>query len=130
MFKGSQIVNELGKYIKKHLTGSGNIKKEPNICNVTIPLLYTVKPDKDALDDGISDDTPDEMGTITVQICIKTYDNKIGVNIFNGDLTIDHKSYPVASFDDYETECIKVLNYTKKRIIKYYPQYDFQFDSL
>ena len=85
---------------------------------------------KDALDDGISDDTPDEMGTITVQICIKIYDNKIGVNIFNGDLIIDHKSYPVASFDDYETECIKVLNYTKKRIIKYYPQYDFQFDSL
>ena len=130
MLKGSHIVNELGKYIKKHLAGSGNIKKEPNICNVTIPLLYTVKPDKDALDDCISKDIPDEMGTIIVEISITTYSDKIRVNIYNGDLTIDHNTYPIALFDDYETECIKVLNHTKKRIIKYYPQYDFQFDSL
>lgn len=129
MLKGSHIVNELGKYFKKHLTGSGTIKNESNLCTVTIPLLYTVKSDKDALDDGISDDTPDEMGTITVQICIKTYDNIIGVSIFNGDLTIDHKSYPVASFDDYETECKKILNHSKKKICSKYPLYDFQFES-
>lgn len=130
MLKGSYIVNELGKYFKKHLTGSGTIKNESNLCTVKIPLLYTVKPDKEALDDCISKDIPDEMGTIIVEISITTYSDKIRVNIFNGDLTIDHKSYPVASVDDYETECIKVLNYTKKRIIIYYPQYDFQFDSL
>ncbi len=130
MLKGSQIVNGLGKYLKKQLTGSGIIKNGPNICTVTIPLSYTVKSDIDALDDGISKDTSDEMGTITVQICIKTYDNKIAVSIFNGDFTIDHKTYPIASFDDYETECVKVLNHSKMRIIKTYPQYDFQFESL
>lgn len=127
MLKGGQIVNGLGKYIKKHLAGSGSIKNGSNTCTVTIPLLYTVKPDKDALGDGISGDTPDETGTITVQIYIKNCDNRIMVSIFNGDLTIDHKSYPVASFDDYETECIKILNHSKKGINKKYPQYDFQF---
>lgn len=127
MFKGGQIINGLGKYIKNHLTGSGIIKKESNICKVIIPLLYTEKPDKDVLDDGISKDTPDEVGTITVQIHIKNYDNRIAVTIFNGDLTIDHKSYTEVSFDDYETECEKILNNIKKRICKYYPQYVFQF---
>ena len=130
MLKGSQIVNRLGKYLKNHLTGSGTIKNEPNICTVNIPLLYTVKPDKDALDDGISKETPDEMGTITVQICIKTYANKIAVSIFNGDLTIDDRAYAIALFEDYETECKKVLNHSKKRISSKYPQYDFQFVSL
>ena len=130
MLKGSQIVNRLGKYLKNHLTDSGIINIGSNTCTVIIPLSYTVKSDKDALDDGISKDTPDEMGTITVEICIKTYDNKIAVSIFNGDLTIENKAYTIASFDDYETECEKILNHSKKRISKNYPQYDFQFDSL
>ena len=77
MLQGSQIVNRLGKYLENHLTGSGTIKNESNVCTVNIPLSYTVKPDKDAFDDGISKDTPDEMGTITVQIYIKTYDKKL-----------------------------------------------------
>lgn len=127
MLKGGQIVNGLGRYFKKHLTGSGIIKKGSNICTVIIPVLYTEKPDEDALDDGISKDIPDEMGTITVRIDIKNYDNRIFVNIFNGDLTIDHKTYTEASFEDYEKECEKILNHSKKRISKYYPQYDFQF---
>ena len=127
MLNGGQIVNRLGKYLKNHLTGSGSIKNGSNTCTVTIPLLYTEKPDNDALDDGISKDTPDKTGTITFQICIKTYDNKIAVSIFKGDLTIDHKSYPVVSFEDYETKCIEILNYTKKRISKKFPHYDFQF---
>ena len=130
MLKGSHIVNELGKYFKKHLTGSGTIKNESNLCTVKIPLLYTVKPDKEALDDCISKDIPDEMGTIIVEISITTYSDKIRVNIFNGDLTIDHNTYAIASFDDYETECKKVLNHSKKRISKNNPQYDFQFESL
>ena len=129
MLKGSQIVNRLGKYLKTHLTGSGTIKNEPNLCTVIIPLLYTLKSDKDALDDSISENGPDEMGTITVELSITTYADKISVSIYNGDLTIDHKTYPIASFADYETECIKVLNYSKKRISRYYPQYDFQFES-
>lgn len=129
MLQGSQIVNRLGKYLKNHLTGSGTIKNESNVCTVNIPLSYTVKIDKDAFDDGISKDTPDEMGTITVQIYIKTYDNKIAVSIFNGDLTIDYKTYTVASFEDYEKQCVKILNTVKKRISKKYPQYDFSFDS-
>ena len=127
MLKGGQLVNGLGKYLKKHLTGSGIIKKGSNICIVIIPLLYTEKSDKDTLDDGISKDTPDEMKTITVQIHIKNYDNRIAVTIFNGDLTIDHKSYTEASFDDYETECEKIRNKIVKRISKFYPQYVFQF---
>lgn len=130
MLNGSQIVNGLGHYLKRHLTGAGNIEKGSNSCKVIIPLSYIVKPDEDALDGGISIDTMDETGTITVQICIATYDNRIGVNIFNGDLTIDHKTYPVASFDDYETKCEKILNNLKKGISKSYPKYDFQFDTL
>ena len=130
MLKGSQIVNGLGKYLKKHLTGSGNIKRKPNSCTVIIPLLYTVKSDKDALNDGISEDAPDEMGTITVEINIATYADKVRVNIYNGDLTIDHKTYTIASFDDYETECIKVLNHSQKKISKTYPQYDFRFERM
>ena len=127
MLKGSQIVNALGRYLKRNLTGSGVIEKSPNACTVFIPLSYKLKPDKDALDNGISKDTLDEIGTITIQICITTYDNRIGVSILNGDLTLDHKSYTIASFDDYETECKVVVNNAKKRINKYYPQYDFQF---
>ena len=130
MLTGSQIVNGLGKFFKKHLTGSGIIEKRSNDCTVIIPLSYKVKPENDALDDVISCDTHDEMGTITVEISITTYDNKIRVNIFNGDLTIDHKTYNIALFNDYETECIKILNYSKKKIINKFPQYDFQFDSL
>lgn len=45
-------------------------------------------------------------------------------------ITIDHKTYTIASFDDYETECTIVLDNSKKRISKKYPQYDFQFYSL
>lgn len=130
MLQGSQIVNSLGKYIKKHLTGSGRIINESNMCTVIIPLLYTVKSDKDALEDGISEDAPDEMGTITVEFSITIYADKIRVNIFNGDITIDNKTYPIASFEDYVTGCEKVLNHSKKRIRTNYPQYDFQFDSL
>ena len=127
MLKGGQIVNGLGKYLKNHLTGSGNIKNGSNTCTVTIPLMYTEKPYQDTLDDGISKDTTDKTGTITFQVCIKTYDNKIAVSIFKGDLTLDLKSYPVGSFENYETKCIEILNYTKKRISKKFPQYDFQF---
>ena len=97
---------------------------------MTIPLLYTVKSDIEALDDGISKDTPDEAEKITVEFSITTYSNLIRVNIFNGDITIDHKTYPIASFDDYVTGCEKVLNHSKMRIRKNYPQYDFQFDGL
>ncbi len=130
MLKGSQIVDGLGKYIQKHLTGSGTIIKGLNVCTVIIPLLYTMKSDKDTLNDGISEDALDEMGTITIEFSITTYADKIRVNIFNGDLIIDHKTYPIASFDDYETECVKALNHSKKKIRKIYPQYNFQFESL
>lgn len=130
MAQGSQIVNRLGRYFKKHLTGSGTINNESNVCTVSIPLSYTVKPDKDTLDDGVNKDTPDEIGTITVQVRITTYNNAIVVSIINGDLYIDQKKYSIASFDDYEKQCEKILNNTKKRISKKYQQYDFQFDSL
>ena len=127
---GSQIVNGLGKFLKKHLTGSGTVEKDSNTCTVYIPISYTVKTNKDSLDDCVSKDTPDEMGTITVQICIKAYGDKIAVSIFNGDLTIGYKTYTIASFDDNKTGCEKVLNTVKKRIGSTYPQYDFKFDSL
>lgn len=130
MLQGSQIVNRLGKYLNKHIAGSGSIENRSNTCIVSIPILYTVIPDNDALQDGNSQDVPNETGTLTVHIYIKTYDNRIAISILNGDINIDFKTYTIASFDDYETQCLRVLNNSKTKICRKYPQYDFQFDSL
>ena len=120
-------VNQIGKYLYKHLDGAFNYKKSSNTYDVYLMLLYQIPYLQQIPGKGKE---YNDMHEMTLDINITTYQNKIRINII--ELTPDERNL---GYDLYNPEVLENLDDAKelilKRIInkvsKAYSEYDFLF---
>lgn len=68
----SKLVNKIGEYLYKNLDGAYKIKKDRNVCDVYITLLYQLKEEFGG--------NPNEVEEMSIIISITTYNDKIRID--------------------------------------------------
>lgn len=116
--QAGQIVNQVGKYLYKHLDGAFKFDKSSNMCDVYFLLLYQ------------REDSPD-MHEMHIDLNITTYQNKIRVNILEvtpEERTLGYNCYEPEVFSkDLESGKERIYNNVVRKVSKAYQDYEFIF---
>lgn len=125
--EGGQIVNKLGSYMYKNLSGAIKKQNSGNMCDIYFLIYYQVPLNK--RDHRISEDYND-MHEMTLNLNITTYQEKIRVNILEvspDELTLGCKTFKYDCVNDLEKFKNDVMKYVEKRVSNVYEEYDFVF---
>ena len=119
------IVNQLGKYMYKHLDGAYKFEKHPNMFDVYTVVIYSIPSDIVKLYKLYAD-----TNEIELNISITTYADKIRVNITEvspEEKTIGHDTFPLDIFTDMNKAYDIVYRKIVKRLTKEFSDFDFLF---
>lgn len=119
---GSQLVNQIGNYLYKHLDGAFKYTKDRNTYDVYVTLLYELKPEYGG--------TPNDVQEMTINISITTYANKIRVNTIEVTpqaRTLGFDLFPIDKMYDMELAMSMIKWKVGNRIRKAYNHYIILF---
>lgn len=111
-----QIVNKVGKYLKKHIDGAFKIEFSGMACEVTMRMYYQLE------------DQPDTFEEMHFIINITSYQNKVRVNLTED--TPEEKTIGQVILTDEELHDLslakkRILSTLKRAIAKEYSGYEF-----
>ena len=119
------VVNQLGRYMYKHLDGAYKFEKYINMFDVYTVVIYSIPSEIVKLYKLYADANEMEL-----DINITTYANKIRVNITEitpEEKTIGHDTYPLELFTNMNNAYEIVYAKICKRIAKEFADFDFLF---
>lgn len=120
-------VNQIGKYLYKHIDGAFKIHRSGNMCDVWFTLLYQIPRPFQIPGKGKEYNDVHEM---TINLNLTTYQNKIRFNILETDpneRTLGCYVIPPADLEDLERVKKYILQQTIKAVHKYYSEYEILF---
>ena len=123
----SQIVNKIGKYLKKGLDGAFKFKVSSNMCDVYVTVLYQLPWQQQIPGKGKEYNDVHEM---TLDLNITTYQNKIRVNVIEvspNAKTIGYDLFDPEALSDLEEAKKRIIKRVRARISKEYKDYLFLF---
>lgn len=118
----STLVNQIGKYLYKHLDGAYRSERDRNTFDVYVTLLYELKPEYGGI--------PNDVQEMTIIISITTYGDKIRVDTI--ELTPEERTL---GFDRFDVDDVRNLDHAMElikwkvgnRIRKAYKNYTILF---
>jgi len=119
------IVNQLGKYLYRHLDGAYSFKKSPNVYDVYTLVIYSIPSEIVKMYKLYSD-----TNEMSLDINITTYADKIRVNINQmspEEKNIGFDTYPLELFSNMNEAYDIVYKKIVKRITKAFGDFDFLF---
>ena len=127
MLPASQIVNVLGKYLKRNIDSAESIRFSSNMCDVVFTIYYQIPAEFQIPEKGEEYNDVHEM---KVDINITTYRNKVRINL----IEISPQSRTIG-FDVYEPELFTNMSYARdaimkkvqRRVSRAYKDFDFLF---
>lgn len=122
-YQGNQAVNIVGRFLYNHIDGAYNIKRSANSVDVYFIILYQKK-------EELREDSDKDMHEMKLNINITTYDDKLRMNIIElspEERTLGFNTFALKKFDDLNSGYDLVMKTLKKRLNKYYEDYDFIF---
>lgn len=134
----SQLLNSLGKYLFKTLSGATNFKKTSNTFDIYTIVLYQIPLDVKKKYNLPNNETTD-VQEITLNLNITTYQNKLRFNIIEKSpdeltlgckvINLDLQKYRKLKSNQQLFEAIKTeLNkYIYQKLEKRYSDYDFLY---
>lgn len=121
------VVNQLGKYMYRHLDGAFKFEKNPNSFDVYTVVIYSIPSEIVKLYKIYSE--TNEM-TLDINITYYPSNNKIRVNILEvgpEEKTIGFDTFPIEIFRDMNHGYEVVYKQIVKRITKAFADFDFLF---
>jgi len=120
-------VNQVGKYLYKHIDGAYKIHNSSNMVDVYMSIYYQIPmlSRKPGGDKEYSD-----LYEMKLNINITTYQNKIRVNMIEispEERTLGHKVYKPEQLEDVISACNMIMSDVRKRIVKIFEDYIFVF---
>lgn len=123
----AQVINQVGRYLYKHLDGAFKYQKSGNTFDIFTTVLYQIPYLQRIPGRGKEYNDVHEM---TLNINLTTYANKIRVNVV--EITPEEKTI---GFDVYTPEQIQdpirassiIMDRIKRRITREFKDYDFLF---
>lgn len=119
----SQIVNQLGKYLYRHIDGAYDMKKSANIVDVYFLILYQLK-------EEFRTESDKDMHEMSINVSITSYADKIRMNLIEvspNEKTLGFNTFKVDKFKDMNAGYELIMNTVKNRLAKVYEDYDFLF---
>ena len=123
------IVNQIGKYMYKHLDGAYKFEKSTNMFDVYTVVIYSIPSEIVKI---YKLEKPEYLKTneMSLDINITSYANKIRINITEMDpeeKTIGFDTYPAELFSNMNDAYEVIYNKIVKRITKEFADFDFVF---
>ena len=126
MIPTSQLVNKIGKYLYKHISGADRYKVSGNINDVWFTVLYQIP--EYSIKPGQGMRYSDEVYDMRININVTTYRNKIRVNLIEvspEERTLGHFVYMPEQVQQVATICDDIIEDIQKRLNKIFEDYNF-----
>lgn len=123
--QASELVNRVGKHLYEHIDGAYKFSKGPNHFYVYMTVLYELPVYVGK--NQVRKYSEEGMQEIDVILDITTYQNKIRVNTIlkNPDeVTVGFDLFKPNQFEDLHGGCEKIEQKVRKRIDKYFEDYE------
>lgn len=127
MIAASKLVNQLGKYLYKHIDGAYEYEKSPNTFDIYMTVYYQVPQLSDKPGRGI---TYSDIYEMDLNLNLTTYSNKIRMNIIEispEEQTVGFDVIPPEKLEDLPAAQNLILSRVEKRLRKYFDGYEFLF---